>query len=547
MLNKMPHEEAIVIQELNRVYSILGARPNNNNSFGQRLNNLRVLQSSLKAQEDEFYNQLGNDIHSINDLQNRMNKYSGLLQLGGSTLAKKISKNIISEENNIDSFNKWLNLLFQSDTFKTYLLNTIKTNSEELFIEILKTSPKVVDDIRLLLSNALKKDASFKTAIGFQNIKDNSRGVNKLLTNLAYNDTMFFIQKSDFDFSPEFLKRLRTAITSYLSNSEITVKFDIDALNKKQWAAWKLNQQERKLGKKEKDQIRENILTSIYNYSPGLTNEEKQALRESIALYPVAALSASSPGQIQGIIGEITAGAFLSLISNGKIKKRKLIHTGSMYSSGTKQQSHIDIILNEFGFQVKNYNEFSLGNNMIQLSKDYTLPNLTQHLVLDASLTEALNTFYAIKGFNVKKEGSSYTADTFINSIDSNMNRFYTYYPDKILSMSDKIDLIDSLGLSNRTHYFNVFWIFSGQRIVPSSFIISKIIEFFEQWSPHSYSIGDFNVETSSRYQGKNYSNLNCSFNDPSWPSMQNVVNSTRVYLNWNFYLDQLAASLANI
>ena len=543
--NKMPYTQALVDQELSSISSLFNTRPNSNNYFGQRLADLKVLQKTLEEQEQKLYKEL--NITDIKDLQRKTDQYSGLLKLGGASLASKINKDIIDEEAmNTAAINRLINQLFTSSNFYNQIQSSIFNQSNN-FASILSNNIDFRNNVSNILSSHLNSP--------FVKAQNNDFGINKLLTNIVYENGVYALQKlandKEITFSSSFLKRFRDAVEALDSGTGVAI--NIDQLNEQHWAGWKLKKtlDKRSLNQKEKENIRNNIFSTLCKYSPSLSAEEKTALYTSLKYYPIAALSATSAKHIQGIIGEIAAGAFLLLLSNGKIKKPKFRHTGSMYTSGTTNQSHIDIILNEFGFQIKNYNEFAFSDSLveggIQLSKHYKLPTLTQQLLLNESLTIALNTFYGIKGFNTKKEGTNYTADVTIQEIDSTLNRVYLYYPDKLLNLQDKLDLDKDLKLATQpSNFYNTFWFMSGQVWVPSSKLLEKIILFFEQWD-NPWKNTEFELETSSSYKGKSYPNFPQGAHQGSgWPVLGDIVNATTVYINYNFYLDNLFAWLSS-
>lgn len=211
-----------------------------------------------------------------------------------------------------------------------------------------------------------------------------------------------------------------------------------------------------------------------------------------------------------------------------------------MFRKNIKQLTSVDVILENFGFQVKNYNEFAYEiPNSIEISKTNILETWEQKFELNGALNAALDTFYGIKGFNIKAT-EKYSMEPRINSIAENLSYFFLQYSDKILEMYDELkgqSFFTKETLEGR--FYNVFWVMSG-KFIPSSYILNAIIQYFES----KVSLKDFYLFVSSSYSGSTYKTFWKEKNVEDILTFPQVANNTKLTMKWRFHLDNIISSL---
>lgn len=533
---KVPIYESDVHKQLDFVSSYLFAT--NEANLSLRLSELQTLQKILLDQEKELYKIF--DVGSIGELNERVQKCTGLINLGGAKLSSSLHSKLLDDStNSMDTL--LYNIVHSSDFQKTiqkYMINQVNT---------LKLDKVIISE--LISSLAEKgKEYTFKSN---ENI-----GLGKLLKDATYDTIQQKIKlatKKD-EVSSDFLRRAKNIFNKIQIDDKgqqaiMTLETPTEQ-NRKVYAGWRL---QRKLSKEEEENVRNKILKFCIELMKGPSSEEVAAFKQVYNTVPTSSLIVYDISGLQGLIGELAAAAMLNILTNGKQIKNPII-TGKLFTAGTKVQTAIDIILSNYGFQIKNYNEFSLGEGLektISLNRTNSLKLWEDKFELSDSLSWVLDVFYGVKGFNVAAT-DEYTGEAHIEAVNKNLKNFYLQFPDKILRMYDDIEGLDLADPKSYKHFYNVFWFVSGQKFIPSSLIIQNIIDYFSHLNSKSLLRG-MDLTTSSTYSKTNYKELyqaqriedyETYFLNKS-PSITEVANATSVTIKWQMHLDNIFSSIS--
>ena len=516
----LPINETQVEQALDRVttYLLPETQPF---TFQERLSELHSLKNILIAQEKALYSIL--NIQNIQELQNRIASYKGLSMLNGAKLANHIASLKLVDDS-AESLTSIVNRIINSNSFR----NSVQIDIQKAYIPTESDVKDIIDAINKQYNTKFVKSARGKFV-----------GLQKLFKDVVIENGIAHVKNlKRSDFSASFLQHLEEIFSSASSN-DIGVKLTLTEYNQSIYKGWRMRTEKIK-DKKEEEEIRKNFLKiclDFINSEISATNEEKIAFQKSFELVPTSALLISSTSGLQGVIGEVVTGAYLYLLTNGKYN---ITQTANMFRKNAKQLTSVDVILENFGFQVKNYNEFAYEiPSSIEISKTNALETWEQKFELNGALNAALDTFYGIKGFNIKAT-EKYSMEPRINSIAKNLSYFFLQYSDKILEMYDELkgqSFFTKETLEGR--FYNDFLVMSG-KFIPSSYILNTIIQYFES----KISLKDFYLFVSSSYSGSTYRTFWEEKNVKDILTFPQVANNTKLTMNWRFHLDNIISSL---
>lgn len=529
MGHKVPTTEAQVHASLNYISSFLFS--NDRASFQLRLNELQELQKNLISQEQELY-QIFN-VSDINQLNDRINQCQGLMNLGGAKLSKSIHATLVDDS--AKSLDTLMATIVSSSIFQTAVANQIETK--------IKITPEIIQNII--------KSIYVQTGTKFQ-MKQGSKivGLAKLLEGAVYEvgTSELILKASEQTIDSNTIKRIRDAFAKVKAvdtqNGAKATFLTPTEKNRQIYAGWKINP--KFLNEEEKIRIRQKILDYCIALMKNPSGKEVAAFTKVYNTVKFEDLIIHDLSGLQGLIGEMAAAALIEILTNGN---GSIVLTGKLFSSGTSTQTAIDILLSHYGFQIKNYNEFSSQlqmNNVISLDRTNSLKTWQTKFELNDSLKMALDTFYAIKGFNIQVT-ENYTAINHIEAVNNNLKNFYLQYPDKILRLYDDIQGFDPIKPEKYQHFYNVFWLFSGKKFVPSSVILQHIINYFSNLNTETLLQG-MSLNTSSSYSGMTYKDLYYSpftgtFEDNA-PTITEIANETSVTIRWRMHLDTILSNI---
>lgn len=510
----LPINERQVEQVLDRTTSYFYPEFHDVN-FKQRISELNTLYLTLKEQEEALYKILRVD--NINDLLKEINSYQGLLSLNGAKLANQLAKDFEDYNENSLLFYESLQKIVQSKGFQQSVLNTAFSQN----------------DITNII-NAINIDNNTNFSL------QNNRGMSKLLGDIVIKGGIAYLKSlSQKDFSSDFKKHL----TKVFLNGDIQSTNDganvIFGKNLQSYSGWGKNN-ESKIDEQQEKNIKKSLYNLCKKYMENATQEELNALSISIQSIPIESLYANKISDLQGAIGEVVSSAYLYLLSknhNIPIQAGKKI-TRKIGDKYTNIQGGIDIILNNFGFQVKNYNEFAYGApNTIELKDEKLLSTWSKQLEINGAMEKALDFFYGVKGFNIKAT-NKYTLSNRIAQIDSQMDQVFLPYSDKLLEISNELSGTDFYsGTSLEGRFYKTFWIMSG-KFIPSSYILKNILDYFSS----KVTWNDFSLKVTSSYSGTTYENF--LDNSKYRPLYSEVIPSTKITMAWQFHLEAIINNL---
>lgn len=190
----------------------------------------------------------------------------------------------------------------------------------------------------------------------------------------------------------------------------------------------------------------------------------------------------------KGFLGEVYWNAFFQFLSNGRLA---VAPTGTVKNLGG-QSIPIDMVVKDFGFQIKAYN---LHNGKVNLGLKGDVQRGVGTFIVDRvqmSASDALLMFFGAWGYNqpVEDASSSYVSlyNSFENSFDT-INKVFQLHVDKIIGLDKqfqaRIDAEAENALAQEVFkedrvYYNTFFLISD-KMVPSSAIVQGIIESFEK------------------------------------------------------------------
>ena len=186
-----------------------------------------------------------------------------------------------------------------------------------------------------------------------------------------------------------------------------------------------------------------------------------------------------SSGSIKGILGELAYNAILYKITkvfpNATGAVRKIV------TEGKGQEIPIDIMLKNFGFQVKNYqiinNEVSFGHkkeNDVMGMGNFIINRLRPKEGIKKILVEL---FGSLQYNQIYKDSAKFAPvraelESVVGSED--IEKIFESYADNIIKLSDKFQANDSFFGKERT-YYNTFFLIRD-KVVPSSAILKALI-----------------------------------------------------------------------
>lgn len=527
-MNRLPMRERLVNRYLDKVESQLYAREDSF-SFRERLHELNRLRMMLETQEKQVYAQLG--VKDINELNNKIQQYKGLARLGGKNLAQEIEKLQLFDDTSA-SLDETLLQIVNSKDFQSIVEKKIQGH----------TWDEISEEVAIELAQQLKTEGrgSFRIARTLSKSKNKTFGLTKLLKSIVIEaGEIKFKPTSKKDFSPEFISRIQQAFSQAQVEGEengARAFLTLTEQNRNKYGAWKYTVDQVKNDPSLERQIRDRVLDFCLEKMQG-TNEENQAFRRAFNMMPTSSLLVYNTANIQGSIGEVALGAYIDLLTGGQGQG---IQVGDVKNAlNNNGQISIDFLLGEYGFQVKNYNEFSYGiPNSISLSRTNLLPVWKEKFELNEALSEILDIFYGIRWYNVEYDEEYAETQARIDAIENNIGDFYSRYPDKILRMYEDIkgaSIFNTKMLQGR--FYNVFYFVSGQKFIPSSQIIQRIIDYFEvNFQPGSLMSQD--VYSTSSYTGYNINDFRGKGEYEDAPTLDKIANKVKVQINWRLYLD---------
>lgn len=298
-------------------------------------------------------------------------------------------------------------------------------------------------------------------------------GLGKVILGYDLEKKKFILKTEDVTFSSDFKKKIKLFLGKIV------------------------NQKAQKVGSKSftKKAFRETInRISLECMEKGTAKdliEEAMRDEKSYDLY-------ASPSSVIGYLGELRATAMLrhltphdkkNIMATGALKRR--FHDKTGHGKGT--EIPIDLICEEWGFQIKNY---SLINGKVTFSNSAYLPYiLSSRMDLSGTIYDILINLFGVYQYNqpftntrTEPRGLNEYIDMYNSIYKDNDSLFRQLKPifdsriPQMLKIKDLFSAKDNGANSflSETVYFNTFfWI--NKKLVPSSYILNQLIEQFEK------------------------------------------------------------------
>ena len=529
-MKRLPMREKLVNSYLDEISLNLLSREESY-FFRERLHELNQLRLNLEYQEQEVYKMF--DVKDINELNERIQRYKGLAQLGGANLSRHLDA-LRLEDDTDSSLDDLFQQMVDSKIFRDIVDKKTKEN-----IDWLEIQSEVLEELVETLKT--QKGVSFKLPRETSKKKNKTFGMDKMLRSItAEAGKVRFKSLSKREFSSDFISRVQKAFADceiVADDNKAIAELTLTDQNREKYGGWRYTVDQVRENPNLEFQIREKVLRLCLSKINGST-QEKQAFQRAFEKVPTESLLAHDKTKIQGVIGEVALGAFIELLTNGK---NNGIQVGDVRNSlNDNQQISVDFLLSHYGFQVKNYNEFSYGiPNSIVLSRSNLLSNWKEKFDLNDTLSNMLDTFYAIRWYNIEYDKDYADTENRILRMEQNISDFYARYPDKILRLYEDIhgaSIFNSKMLQGR--FYNTFYFVSGKKFIPSSRIIQKIIDYFEEnFNPGEAFSQD--VYTTSSYSGFDITDFKDKGRYAQAPTFSKVADKVKVQINWRLRLDE--------
>ena len=526
-MERLPMRESLVNKQLNQIEDRIIAR-RSGAFFKERISELNSLRMNLLHQEQQVYKIF--NVHDINELNQKISQYTGLARLGGYNLAKELEGLKSLQTKKTDGLDDIFSKIINSPQFQTIVNNNLQQNDWN----------DALEDIAAEFANTLNQQGGhrFQVARSGSRKSNKSFGLTKLLKNIFIDASgkLDFKRISKKNFSPQFIQELRRALgMAKVVEQDSGAQAEIILQSREKYAGWKYTIEELKADPSLEGQIRESILQMCLRIMNG-TAIEQEAFTRAFQRMPSSSLFVYNTAQVQGAIGEVALGAYVDLLTGGQTG----IQIGDVKNQlNNNGQIAIDFLLSNYGFQVKNYNEFAYGfPNSIVLSRTNLLSTWEEKFDLDASLTQMLDVFYGLRWYNIKYEDPYADTEARILNMEKNLNEFYAKFPDKILRLYEDINgasIFNGSLLQGR--FYNTFYFVSGKRFIPSSSILEKIINYFEYNFYQDSSLRQ-EVYSSSSYNGFDIRDFKGKGKYEDAPSHKAVSGKVSITINWRLYLD---------
>jgi hypothetical protein len=254
-------------------------------------------------------------------------------------------------------------------------------------------------------------------------------------------------------------------------------------------------------------------------------------------------LSCGSFSDVIGILGELHAMVSLFILGNGNIPDFK----GHDLEDGKKV--NLDVLLQGFGFQVKNYYGYSGGYH---IHESYTWKQLESRDIIDGEY-DWIKQFYITQAFNqpnkkYEEEPSFKNYESFYQnfldqkggSVNNAINAYLAANLDKLIPLKRLLEISGVEEISANT----VFWLFGGKVIIPTSVLCGVLRDRIEKFraeliSGSKTAFTDFRVNVNGSYSKHNIWDGTTSPPDGvDYSFVENALGG--LHFDFNIYLSNL-------
>lgn len=219
----------------------------------------------------------------------------------------------------------------------------------------------------------------------------------------------------------------------------------------------------------------------------------------------------SSTASVKGFLGEVHTVAAINYLMGGYYAQA----TGNLRKVGSGEEIPIDVVLGEFGFQVKNYrtieNKVSFGNFSRGGSNDKggmgAANFMSSRARIEEDLYKLLVSLFGAYQFNRTDPDGSGNFESTRNEITSLVNSqqikdVFDAHIDNMLKVSEQFSTGEGTLFGAEVMYYNTFFMI-GSKLIPASAILSAIITQLRKYQNNSivaqYTFGE--VTDSPKYE----------------------------------------------
>lgn len=236
---------------------------------------------------------------------------------------------------------------------------------------------------------------------------------------------------------------------------------------------------------------------------------------------------------IKGFLGEVYWSAFFSYLGANTLP------TGDMKDDLSGQSIAIDLLINNYGFQVKNFNFKADGSISFGTRGGYKFAGtfIQDRASIDGKLGELLMDLYGSYAYNIDKSDGEFTdtRERLGVVLTEKASEIFAHYVDRIIRLDAEQSnamLRETQGfVPDKNVLFNSFFVI-GSKIIPSSAILTEIINAIENGKQNpaiNFTITDLMIkEGAPQYAEK-----------INWVSYK-MANYTGISYNIDFNVDNI-------
>lgn len=265
----------------------------------------------------------------------------------------------------------------------------------------------------------------------------------------------------------------------------------------------------------------------------------KQYVYQAVANMPEGSLYVYTLSDFKGLIGEVQAGIIEMYLTNGTGAGGK--QSGGFISGGKKIS--IDLLIEDAGFQVKNYNIVKNSIDPINFV-DSSATHFISKIDVSERVRKMMREIYAFNGFNQQYTEAFTDTREKIEQSTEDMENIYSLFTNEVMHFSQTMDQNsqDTYGLEPIC--YNTFFVIGGtpKVFIPSSQIIDCFIKALTAWENKQMSKESL-FSISREYTGpritdkKEWKNL---------PTIHDVAEKMKIRIAYKFdvgyYLNQVVS-----
>lgn len=508
----------------------------------------------VKQEEERVYRLF--NVASIEELNERVQvKMQPLLNFNNDLLQKRLQ--LIEERVGVGHYLNAFQTLF-TRTFNEKRIEQQMASDEELLAD---TRLAIINQVNAVLTSnqvhfqATKKDRSLGGLLSNFIVRNGVIMLNDTINNSKFRPDV----KNRLD---EWLRRQTegnqgTDLKTDYNDISASTTFLVTEKNRQAYAGWSYSYSAIKSDPALVNELRTRIYEQCCDIIGPTNTECIAAFTHAFARFPDVALFQKTITDVMGALGEIQLGAIVEMLLDGQDAaqlqtgnlQNALKSTGEVSSFGHQRKLAIDFVLEGVGFQVKNYNAYAnllgldilKGHKALVLGKSGTVNKVNSDLSLNSELDNIIQLFFGIKSFNIKYENPdeemASTVDNYdpvvhmIDSIDNEVRNLYGLFPDRLLRLSQDLEVFNQGESILKGRYFKTFY-FSNGVFIPASKLLHAIILLFDDL--RKGNLQEFVLQSS--YTGP----VAEAFQDipDNTPTYRSIAAQTHLRLNYVFLLD---------